>query len=88
MPAEYHISKLTPSAIVSTLEDSVNKAPRTGPIQGVNPNAKEIPKSVFFRQKLIISRDGCLNSYANKNCKLGKIKDTPKYIINKPANIL
>ena len=49
MPAEYHISKLTPSVMVSTLEDSVNNAPRTGPIQGVNPNAKEIPKRVFFR---------------------------------------
>lgn len=49
MPAEYHISKLIPSVIVSELVDKVSKAPSTGPIQGVNPNAKDIPRNVFFK---------------------------------------
>ena len=49
MPAEYHISKLTPSVIVSELVDKVSKAPSTGPIQGVNPNANDIPRNVFFK---------------------------------------
>jgi len=55
-PNENNIKYITPEYNVSDLDDKVNNAPRTGPIQGVKPkpNVKPIIKFLDF-EKLLIS---------------------------------
>ena len=54
-PSENNIKYITPEYKVSDLEESVSKAPRTGPIQGVkpNPNVNPIIKFFDFEKSLI-----------------------------------
>ena len=55
-PIENNIRYMTPEYNVSDLDERANNAPRTGPIQGVNPkpNVKPIIKFLDF-EKLLIS---------------------------------
>ena len=55
-PNENNIRYITPEYNVSDLDERVNSAPRTGPIQGVNPkpNVKPIIKFLDL-EKLFIS---------------------------------
>ena len=55
-PKENNIKYITPEYKVSDLDESVNKAPRTGPIHGVKPKPKVNPIMKFLDfEKLLIS---------------------------------
>ena len=48
IPNEYQVNKIIPEDTVLLLAARVSNPPRTGPIQGVNPKAKEKPRKIFL----------------------------------------